>query len=818
MSLNLLARVSTLCLLVSGVLGVARGADVPPRELEVAPAQFELHGARARQMLLVTGRFDAPGEADLSHEARYQSLSPYVALVTSDGWVVPRGDGQATIVVRHGNLEAKAQVTVAGFSEPDPVAFRIEAIAALGRAGCNQGACHGSPQGKNGFRLSLRGFLPELDFQTLTRETGARRTNLVVPEESLLLLKGSAQVPHLGGQRFRPTDTSYRTLLNWIAEGCHDSTLARKVARLEVLPALRRLQEGHPRQQLIALAHFDDGTSRDVTDLTVFTTSNTGDTTVSNDGLVEFQRTAETAVLARYLDQFSMARISYIRHDPQFASPPRSEANYVDRFVFSKQRELQLLPAAEASDEVFLRRVYLDCIGVLPTVREAQAFLASKDPQRRVRLIDQLLERDEFAQFWALKWADLMRGSPVTIGEKGVHSFHRYLVERFAEDRPFDQFVRETLTSLGNTLHKPAANFFRVARTPEEMGESMSQLFLGVRIGCAKCHNHPFESITQNDYHSLAAYFARVKFKGKQFQLDDEVVYLDRQGEVRHPLTNKPLPPAAFGRPAGDLGPDDDRRASLADWITRPDNPFFAASVVNRIWYHLLGRGIVEPVDDFRLTNPPSNPDLLRALADDFTRQGYRIKPMVRVILNSHTYQLSSQAPDSQSPQAANPDRYFIQASVRMHSAEQIFDAISQATGVAEAFPGYPSGTRAVELAEGGIEHTFLSAFAKPVRDSTCECARDNEPSLTQVMQLINNGSVLDKVKSRAGLLQRWVDEGKTTPEVIELVYLATLSRRPSGAEMELVERHLTQVNDRTAGLHDLQHALINSNEFLLRH
>ncbi len=799
------------------LLGATLAQAEQPVRLEVAPAKFELRGARAQQPLLVTGVFSST-EADLTRQATFRSSSPYVAVVTGEGLVVPRGDGTASITVKHGELNAQVEVTVSGFSEPSPVDFRTDAIAALSRAGCNQGACHGSPQGKNGFRLSLRGFNPELDYHTLTHEAGARRTNSLSPDGSLLLLKGSAQVPHQGGRRFQPADSAYRTLVNWIGEGCRDSAVARKVVRLEVLPAKRRLHELHPQQQVIARAHFDDGTLQDVSHLAVFTTSNGDDTSVSSDGLVDFERTAETTILVRYLDQFGSSQMSFVRRDPQFAYRGPSEKNFVDRLVFAKQRELQLTPAAVASDEVFLRRVYLDTIGVLPTVEEAREFLDSRAADKRAKLIDRLLERDEFAEFWALKWADLMRGSRVTISDRGVYSFHRYLVRQFAADRPFNEFAHETLTSLGNTLHKPAASFFRVSRTPEEMAEATAQLFLGVRINCAKCHNHPFESITQHDYHSLAAYFARVKFKGKQFELDDEVVYLDRQGEVRNPATNKPLEPAAFGALAGQLTPDDDRRVRLAEWVTKADNPYFAASTVNRIWYHLLGQGIVDPVDDFRQTNPASNPELLTALADEFVKQEYRIKPIVRVILNSHTYQLSAEPPGRQSPEAAAADRYFTHAKIRMLTAEQILDAISQATGVPEAFPGYPVGTRAMGLAEGAVEHSFLTAFSKPVRDVSCECAREDEPSLVQVMQLLNNGSLLAKLKSPQGALARWLTEKKTTPELIELVYLATLSRRPTSAEVDLVTKHLASVDDRAAGLRDLAHALVNSNEFLLRH
>ncbi|HEX4607712.1 MAG TPA: DUF1553 domain-containing protein, partial [Urbifossiella sp.] len=362
-----------------------------------------------------------------------------------------------------------------------------------------------------------------------------------------------------------------------------------------------------------------------------------------------------------------------------------------------------------------------------------------------------------------------------------------------------------------------AANFFRVSRTPEEAAEAAAQLFMGVRVQCARCHNHPFENITQTDYYGLAAFFARVQFRGAQFGLDDEVVYLAPGREINNPLTRRPQPPLAFGDRPPALGPDDDRRRAFADWLTAPGNRYFAPSVANRVWFHLIGKGVVDPVDDFRDTNPPSNPDLLKKLADDFARNGYRLKPLIRVILNSRTYQLASAAP-AQSRHAAEPDRYFVKAAVRMLAAEQALDAVSSATGVPERFKGYPVGTRALDLPEGGVAHPFLQAFSKPVRDVTCECAREDDPGLPQVLHMLNNAGVVGKVRSADGRVAGWLKAGKETDGIVEQIYLATLSRRPTAREKELVMRHLSTVPDRAAGLQDVQHALLNLNEFLLRH
>jgi hypothetical protein len=710
--------------------------------------------------------------------------------------------------------------------EARPVDFRTDVIAALSRAGCNQGACHGSPNGKNGFRLSLRGFDPNVDFGMLTRADLGRRVDHQHPANSLFLLKATGSVPHQGGIRFKAGDPAYQILLRWVAEGCKDGgpTL---LERLEVSPDHQRLASHTPTTQLAVRAHFKNGEIRNVTDLTVFSVNTAGAATVSAGGFVEFKRTGEASILVRYLDQIKSARLQYVHIDPEYVFTPVTDASgslkdplakEIDRLVFAKHKELQLNPAPPASDAVFLRRVYLDAIGVLPTAEEARGFLDSKDPHKRAKLIDRLLERDEYAAYWALKWADVLRGSPTTISERGVHSFHRYLVKTIATDKPMDQFARELLTGLGNTLHKPAANFYRVSRTPEEAAEAFAQLFLGVRVQCAKCHNHPFESITQTDYYGLSAYFAQVQFKGAKFGLDDEIVYLQPGREVTHPTTRKKQEPIAFGSSVGPLAPEDDRRARLADWLTRGDNPYFAPSLVNRVWYHLLGRGIVEPVDDFRATNPPSNPELLDALAKEFGRNGCRLKPLIRSILNSQTYQLASVGWPKQSPFAADADRYFTQAAIRMLTAEQILDAISAATGIAETFKGYPTGTRALELAEGGINHPFLQAFSKPVRDVSCECAREEDPSLPQMLHLLNSKGMLDKLRSPKGRVAAALRETKEDAAAIEQIYLATLSRRPTVGELAIAAGHITQVGDRVQGLQDLQHALFTLGEFLLRH
>jgi hypothetical protein len=792
-------------------------ADSPSvASISVQPTEVFLRGNRASQRILVSGRHGNQLDSDLTALATYESLDAAVVAVSSEGIVSARGPGQADVIVRYAAREQSVHVNVASF-EHKSVDFRTEVVAVLGRGGCNQGACHGSPQGKGGFRLSLRGFDPDLDFVSLTRDAFGRRTDTFSPSASLVMKKASARVPHQGGRRFRDDDAAFGLFHDWIAQGCRPSPISVIVSELEVSPARRYLHSSSPRQQLAARARFDDGSVLDVTELAVFSSSNDADAPVSPRGLVEFRRTAEAVVLVRYLDKIVSVPLTYVRTDSNFVAAPPAPVNEIDRHVFEKHRQLQLHASSIADDHVFLRRAYLDLIGGLPKPDEAAAFLDSNEPDKRSKLIDSLLERDEFASFWALKWADIMRGNREAITERGVFNFHRYLVRLFAEDRPFDQFAREILTSRGNTIQSPPANFYRIARTPEDAAESAAQLFLGVRIQCAKCHNHPFEAMTQKDYYGLAAFFARVRLKGQRFGLDDEMVFLADDGEVTNPTLRQVQAPYAFGKSFDSTNSDDDRRRLLTEWLTSADNPYFARASANRAWAHVMGRGIVEPIDDFRESNPPSNAELLDALASAFVRSGYRIKPLIRLIMNSRTYQLSAE-PGEVSPHGADPDRFFTRSVIRILTGEQILDAISSATGIPERFPGYPLGTRAIEIAEGELPNQFLRAFTKPVRNDACDCARETEPSLNQVIHLVNNADLLTKIESPENRLARAAQDGKSPTELVELTFLATLSRRPTKQEISIALSHIAESTHLVAGLRDLQHALINSNEFLLRH
>jgi hypothetical protein len=794
-----------------------------PVALSVLPREVQFSDPDALQQLVVTGHYADGSVRDLTTVAEFGLEDGAIAAITSGGMLAPRMDGVTALLVKAGNQSAKVTVTVKGYANPRPVSFRHELIAALNVGGCNAGACHGTPSGKNGFKLSLRGYDPDQDHIQLTRDVLGRRTAALNPGESLIVQKALARVPHEGGQRFAAGSLPHRILARWIAEGLHDDAKALSpVARVEVLPGDRVQVYPAQGQQLAVIAHYADGSKRDVTLLSNYSSSDPAVADVNRSGLVEFRQAGEAAILVRHLESMVTVRLLYLKPKQNFAWTNPPEHNYIDKLIFAKQKLLNILPAELCTDQEFLRRVYLDLCGILPTPGEAKAFLVSTDPNRRAMLIDELLARAEFADFWTLKWSDVLRANRKTLQLQGVHKFHEWIRKNIAENRPFDQWVRELVTADGSTYANPPANFYRVARDPTSLAETTAQLFFGVRMQCAKCHNHPFERWTQDDYYSLAAFFARVKQKkdpdedaGKQPAQGAELVYLDRAGEVTQPRTGKAMPP----RFPGDLNvppieAGQDRREVLARWLTRSDNPFLPKSVVNRVWFHLLGRGIVDPVDDFRDSNPASNEELLAALAKDFVDHGWDQKQLIRTIMNSRTYQLSAQ------PNEFNKDdnKYFSRAVTRLHTAEQLLDAICSAAAVPEKFPGLPLGTRATQLPDGEVNHVFLKTFGQPARELACECERESDSNLAQALQLINGPTIHEKLRNPSNRIGQLLNAKKSEKEIVDELYLATLSRLPGGAEYKAVFDHVQKAQEKRKAWEDVQWALINSKEFLFRH
>jgi hypothetical protein len=722
-------------------------------------------------------------------------------------------------MVRHGTITLLLFALTGAARGSEPVSFATQVVPALAKAGCSSGACHGTPSGKNGFRLSLRGYLPEQDYQSLTRDMEGRRIDRIRPERSLILLKATAAVPHEGGRRFRPRSHLYRLLRDWIAAGAPPASAdTPDLARLEVTPAARVLEPGIAGVQLTVTAVFANGSRREVTQLARFGVNNAEAATVDADGRVAARGRGEVTVLAQYLSGTATSRLTFLRDVPGFVWKAPAERNFIDRHVFAKLRLLRLRPSDLCRDDEFIRRVFLDVCGILPTPDETRRFLANPSPDKRSRLIDRLLGRPEYVDFWALKWVDRLGCNNRFVGERGAYAYRQWIFECVNANLPFDEFVRRVLTGSGGNYSRPAASFYRRVRDPQSRVEAVSQLFLGVRIGCARCHNHPFERWTQDDYYGLAAFFSRVRYRdGPYFDHlynKEETVWLDRRGEVVHPRTGQVMRPKPLGGPPLDVGAGRDRREVLAEWLTRPDNPYFARVAVNRIWYHLFGRGIVEPADDFRDSNPPCNPELLDALAADFVAHGFDVKHTLRTILDSTTYQLAS----ATNPFNQDDDVYFSHYRVRQLSAEQLLDAVCQVTGVPERFGGVPLGTRAAQLPDGELFHPFLKAFGRPARALECECERDDDATLEQALLLSAGRVIQEKLRADRGRVARLAASSAPPEALAEELFLAALCRYPSAEERQRVAARLTTAHDRRRVLEDVLWVLLNHREFRFQH
>jgi len=706
-------------------------------------------------------------------------------------------------------------------------------MAVLSRAGCNSGPCHGNQNGKNGFKLSLRGEDADFDRLALTRDTLGRRTDPLRPEQSLLLAKAVGAVPHEGGKRFDRGSTEYEILYRWIAAGLpNDPADAPVLKRLEAGPISRVLIEPEETVGLQVRALFSNGSIRDVTRLAVYEASNLV-AQVGPDGVVRRRQSGETTILIRYLNQQTAVRLAFVPARPDFiwSNPP--EHNLVDHHLFAKLRVLRINPSALAPDSVFLRRVFLDTLGLLPSAEETRRFLADPRSDKRERLIDQLLQRPEFADFWALKWSDLLRNEEKALDQKGVQLFHGWIRQCIQDGKPLNELARELIASRGSTYSFPAANYYRALRDPHARAEATAQVFLGVRLQCAKCHNHPFDRWTQNDYHSLAAFFDRVQYRvvenARRDRLDkhefkgEQIVWLAREGETTHPRTGEILRPRLLGADTPVLPPEADRLQLLADWVARPDNPFFARTQVNRVWQHLFGRGLVDPNDDFRASNPPVNPELLEALTRDFVAHKFDLRQLVRRLLTSRTYQLSAIPNDSN----RDDDSNFSHALVRQLQAEQLLDALSQVTGAPLDLPGMVPGMRAGQLPGVGVgrergnkaseEEKFLLAFGKPVRSLSCECERAEDSTLNQAFLLIS-GDLFHRLLTRPNnRLAQLLASSKPDAMLIDELFLSALCRAATEKERHLVLQRLAGSANRRAVLEDLTWALVNSKEFLLR-
>ena len=815
----LLAGVLLLLGTMAGKVALAVAPD-PAGALVILPEAISLRGQGSRQQLIVARRagdtYTHPGAGPFL----FESSNPHVATVDASGIVSAVGDGRATITARAGAAVVSTTAEVERAAVPYPITFRNHVVPVLSKAGCNSGPCHGALAGKNGFKLTLRGYDPEVDYLTLTRQAAARRINRVEPARSLMLLKPTLAVDHGGGRRFRADSPEYGVIAQWIAAGTPaPADWDPAMTRLEVFPPTARLERG-AEQPLVVRAHFSDGHVEDVTRWTKFSSNDGAVAAVSEDGVVKVQGAGEAGVSAWYLSRLVTARITSPFPNSVdaavYARAPR--ANFVDDLVLRKLEELRIEPSPLSSDAEFIRRAFLDAAGILPTPDEVRRFLADASPDKRARLIDALLARPEFVDYWAYKLSDLLLVSSRSLPSNAMWAYYNWIRASVAANKPWDQMARELLTSSGNTLANGAANYYVLHKSPIAVAENVAMTFMGFSITCARCHNHPLERWTQKDYYQMANLFSRVGVKNGSDR-GDLIVYPARTGEINHPRLNVPLEPRPLDGEPLPLDSAADRREHFARWLVSAENPFFARSMVNRVWKQFMGRGLVEAVDDIRDANPPSNPALLAALTREFTSQGFDIRHLVRMIMSSSTYQLTSVPTASNGGDLTYHSHYV----ARRLPAEVILDAIGQVTGVREDFPGFP-GRRALQLPDAAVDSYFLTAFGRPPRVTAFDSERQQEPSITQALHVINGETINRKLASDKGLIQALLAEGADDETAVERLYLAALSRYPSPDERRSLAAALKSASgegaaaSRRRGLEDLAWAVLTSREFLFNH
>jgi hypothetical protein len=779
--------------LLTAVVLIARPADAA---ISVYPPTVELNGRKATQVVVVMA-----GDRDVTAECRFESSNGQVADVSGAGVLTALADGESTVTVRWRDESMTLRTRVSSASRDPKLGFVKDVVPIFTMGGCANSNCHGSIRGQNGFKLSLFGFEPEPDYEAISA-----RINTDDPAASYVLLKPTAQEEHGGGFRFGVDSLEYRTILEWIKSGApYDSEGSPRIASLIVFPQEQTLAGVGATQQLVATATYTDGTRRDVTHLVQYSSNDPDTVEVSRDGKVKALQVGETAIMVRTLGQAVAAKIYVPQPKLAQAPAPAPRNNFIDDHVFAKLERLNIAPSGLSSDADFLRRVYLDTIGLLPTAKEATQFLHSTEPDKRAKLIDGLLARPQFAEVWALKFTELFRAGTREAGDKSSRIIYQYVKQSMQANKPYSQMVTELLLSQGPHLYS-TGGFWNVtfdSNAPDH-ATNISQIFLGTRIECAKCHNHPWEKWTQDDFYGFAAFFARVKIK--QIHDDDENEhYYAEEGTVEHPKTKQAVTPKYLD---GGLEPDEpekDIRINLAAWMTDPKNPFFSRAIVNRVWKHYMGRGLVEAVDDFRVTNPPTNPALLNALASDFSSHGYDWRQLARTILNSRTYQLSAEPTESNRSDKLNYSRYYM----RRMAAEQMIDTISQVTGIPERFRGFPEGTRAMQVHSARSGAFMLSAFGRPNRDTICE--REAVPDIVQTLHMISGETI-------NGRLAKWQPNPELNDQQqIDSVYLSSLSRYPSASEREQIESRLAS-QERRAVFQDVLWAILNSREFLYNH
>ena len=784
--------------------------ELPIRTLRVSPEQIRLTESNRQQQIVVTAESAAGRRYDLTNVAGLQLADPSLAEFDA---AMLRGlrPGRTELIVRHGSIEARVPVVVAAAGRFPPVHFENDIVPLFSKLRCNGSGCHGKQAGQNGFRLSVFGHDPRADFGALVQEGRGRRIFPAAPERSLLLLKAVGLMPHGGGRRTEPDSMDAELLREWIAQGAPwGSDDAKQLTTIEIEPAERSMSP-QASQRILVTAIFSDGSRRDVTHAASYTSNAELIADVDQSGRIETgSRPGEAAITVNYMGQVGATRIVVPRVTANNELPEFIAYNPIDTHVGTKLRKLGIAPSELCDDATFLRRLYLDVIGTLPTPEEATSFANNPAANKRSQAIEAVLSRDEFADYWALKWSDVLLVNSKNLGERGAFEFHRWLREQVAANRPYDQWVRELITATGNSGKYGPVNFYRAMRTPPDVAKTVSQAFLGIRLDCAQCHHHPFEKWGQDDFYGLAGYFTGVQ--RKQLPGNREFIFASSYSPARMPVTKEAVPTRPLdGEPLEQV--EGDPRVHLADWLTARENPWFARLVANRLWKHYMGRGLVEPEDDLRSTNPATNEPLLAYLSEQVVESGYDLKALMRLILGSRVYQLSSETNGTNFDDEQNFSHHL----VRRLPAEVLLDAISQATGSAEHFAGAPHGTRSIELWDNRLPSYFLDTFGRSERESPCECAKSNDPTMAQALHLLNAPEIDAKIASPNGRIAALTSRGASPDEITADLCWAVLGRQPTEKEDAIARKLFSQGNEREAA-EDLLWTLLNSYEFLFIH
>lgn len=792
--------------------------------LDVMPGAVTLQGKEGRQQLLAHAR--AGGfDQDLTRTVEWKSSNPAIVAIGGNGVAEAKGDGDAVITASGNGQIATVKVHVSGAGQPWQWSFRNQVVPVLTKQGCNQGACHGALAGKNGFKLTLRGYDPELDYDMLTRQSVGRRVSLAEPEQSLMVLKPSMKMPHGGGLRLKPGTLEYRVITEWIAAGA-PAPLAkeREVVGLEVFPKQSILKPASE-QQLVVKAKYSDGTTADVTRWVKYGSANEGVATVDDNGLVKVNGSGEAAITLWYQSNVLYSTITSPYPNqvaPEIYSNWKRN-NFVDERVIAKLQGLNIQPSKDADDATFIRRAYVDAAGVLPSAEEVEQFLADKRADKRARMIDSLLERDEFVDYWAYKWSDLMLVSSRKLRQPSMWAFYSWIRDGVKADKPWDQFARDIFTGTGSTKDNGALNYFVLHKDVSDLTENVTQAFLGQRLTCARCHNHPLEKWTQKQYFQFANLFSRVGLKSGDDGFD--VVFAKTSGGINHPRLLRPLDPTPLDGKSMPLDDASDRRVHFANWLTSPSNQYFSRNIVNRVWGSFMGRGLSHPVDDVRATNPASNEELFAALVGDFVTNKYSIKHLIRTIMNSHAYQLSAEANATNQ----NDNIFYSKYIVKRLPAEVLLDAFSQVTGVPTAFDGYPAGTRALQLPDTQVKSQFLTVFGRPPRVLCDAAERSADATIGQALHVINGDTLNRKLSSSDGNISSFLKLGLSDARILEFMTLSAFSRYPTEDEKSKLATVLAQARQtsgtpeaqkesRRQAIEDMSWALLTSKEFMFTH